>query len=600
MADPLDIGGGFEEKAFLVSEAALEHPQRWVDRGSFSLFHAMDYGLEEVREKMFVIIADICGRYDVDGIELDLLRAPIYFRANAEGNPDAGAENRDKMTAFLRRIRQMTEDVGCRRKRPLLIAIRVPDDVETAFALGLDTSLWLEESLLDILIAGASWRFRPWKEIVTLGHKYGVPVYANPTEGGMSPEAYRGRTLAAWASGVDGIYTFNETEPDSLAWNELGDPEKLLELDRMTPVENARIERHEMSHINRLPGVSRFLARAPRLPLSLPTGEEKSFEFTAAEDGARVAASTTPHVSLHVQFHNLEDGDEITVVLNGNPLEFEETLRDCPRPGWVIFQPDPSSLRWGDNLLALTVTGRDPEAGGPLALADMQLHVTAEPGEFRREVREIPEPSAQAGYIEKAAFLITESEILPPPQKMNAQRQWLLDELEFARPRSPVARTMLESFSDYPPDPVEKPLPGWKSLAVVFDANETGARCARELMNAFFAKVAPQFIDGELGLYAGELAGTATLAALVVRSRSPENLEHIARQFGRDAQVKGLLPFPVRFLRAEDDGHLIPRVFAIVFRGTLRDGFFTHAPGCWKENVRGVHGVQNGRGFTKG
>ena len=82
------------------------------------------------------------------------MRRPPYFRTNAEGNPDAGQENRDKMTGLVRRIREMTEDVGVGRGRPIVVVTRIPDDVGLAKALGLDTPVWLEQGLVDILVAG--------------------------------------------------------------------------------------------------------------------------------------------------------------------------------------------------------------------------------------------------------------------------------------------------------------------------------------------------------------------------------------------------------------------------------------------------------------
>lgn len=54
----------------------------------------------------------------------------------------------------LRRVRTMTDEVGQKRGRPLLIAVRVPDSAGYAKALGLDVPRWLEEDLIDIMVAG--------------------------------------------------------------------------------------------------------------------------------------------------------------------------------------------------------------------------------------------------------------------------------------------------------------------------------------------------------------------------------------------------------------------------------------------------------------
>ena len=583
----LDMGGGPEEKAFLISQGALEHPERWIARGSYGVFHAADYGRRDVRDRMFAILADICDRYDVDGIEMDFLRMPVCFRATAEGATDVGQANRDAMTAFVRRVRMMTEDAGLRRGRPILVATRVPDDMDVGNALGLETPVWLEEGLADILIAGAAWRFRPWKDTVALAHSHGVPLYANATESGAPHEVIRGRALAAWSAGADGIYTFNEFDPQSPVWNELGDPQRLRELDRTTPVENARIGRHVMSHMKRLPGVRRFLARAPRLPLELPEGEQRCFDFETGEDGSQRGRSATPYASLRLQFHNIEDDDEIRLVLNGHSLGGVEAHRDCPAPGWIVYKLEPSFLRWGNNSLSITLVKRDRSAAEPLALANLQVHVTAGRQEFRAELAQTHELAPQAGYVESVAFLMTDTVILPPPGRVSAQRQWLLDELNFARPRVPAVRRMVEKHLDYPPDPGEEPLPGWSSAAVLFDADKLALPCEKELILTFLSEIPSDGLKSEAGLYAGYVAGTPNLAAVVVRSRSMEDLESVARRFGDRCRVPALLPLAIRFLRAENDGHLIPRAFALVLRGTLKDGAFAQEQGdCPEDRLR--------------
>ena len=76
------------------------------------------------------------------------------------------------------------------------------------------------------------------------------------------------------------------------------------------------------------------------------------------------------------------------------------------------------------------------------------------------------------------------------------------------------------------------------------------------------------------------------LAAVVIRSRSADDVQVVVRRVGAGAGIKGLLPLPIRFLRAETDGNLIPRTFSILFRGTLRDGVFTQAEeGPWEKNL---------------
>jgi len=60
----------------------------------------------------------------------------------------------DEMTELWRRVRQMTEEVGIKRGRPILIGIRIPDSMDYCRAMGLDVERWLEDDLID-LVTGA-------------------------------------------------------------------------------------------------------------------------------------------------------------------------------------------------------------------------------------------------------------------------------------------------------------------------------------------------------------------------------------------------------------------------------------------------------------
>ena len=81
------------------------------------------------------------------------------------------------MTDLVRRIRRMTEEVGQRRGRPILVAMRLPDSVPYCRAIGLDIERWLADDLLDLLIPAGYLQLSPWETSVELGHRYGAMVY---------------------------------------------------------------------------------------------------------------------------------------------------------------------------------------------------------------------------------------------------------------------------------------------------------------------------------------------------------------------------------------------------------------------------------------
>ncbi len=232
----------------LLCKWKQEHPEYLMGKKGDKFPHggrrwsAVNYGLPEVREKVFRILRDVCSRYDVDGVELDFYRHPVYFKPQMTGDPVL-QEHCDRMTDLLQRIRAMTAEIAEKRGRPMLVAVRVPDSFGFAKAIGLDVERWMKEDLIDILTGTCYFRFEPWENLVAAGHKYNVPVYAclsgsrlvsakEPERSGPDTEAvWHAEAALAWKAGVDGIYTFNRFNPsDRLFWA-LGSPETLTNVE---------------------------------------------------------------------------------------------------------------------------------------------------------------------------------------------------------------------------------------------------------------------------------------------------------------------------------------------------------------------------------
>lgn len=201
---------------------------------------AVNYELESVRDKVFRIFEDVCTRYDVDGVELDFFRHPFYFKPQGQGD-DVTQQQCDLMSDLLRRIRKMTEEVGLKRGRPILVSARVPDSTGYARAIGLDLERWGRENLVDMLAGSGYFHLEPWESFAALGKELDIPVYAvlsgsrmvsvGSPEGKGEIEQWRGEALHAWESGVDGIYTFNRFNPHDPIFRELGDPDQLRKLE---------------------------------------------------------------------------------------------------------------------------------------------------------------------------------------------------------------------------------------------------------------------------------------------------------------------------------------------------------------------------------
>ena len=183
---------------------------QWFDR-------QLDYARPEVRHHYEVLIEEVLARYDLDGLELDFMRFPYYFRI---GQELAGGE---MLTAWLRDVHARAVAAGLRLGHPVKVAVRVPAEPETARQMGLDAVRWAAEGLVDLVIPTPFWEtsdfnmpLRLWKrllagtgaalagslEILVRGYQKGVFTY-------QTPETSAGAAMAVLYGGADHVYLFN-------------------------------------------------------------------------------------------------------------------------------------------------------------------------------------------------------------------------------------------------------------------------------------------------------------------------------------------------------------------------------------------------------
>ena len=159
------------------------HPELRVDTtGTLSdlrlYVSAYDFSHEEVRDRQFSIIEEICQRYDIDGFEMDYIRHPMFFSRCMRGEPATQTEV-GIMTAFMARIRSCADAAGARRGRPLLLSARVPDSFQRALHVGLDLEAWMSDDLIDLVIAGGGYAPSTLSvaDFVKVAHQHAVLVY---------------------------------------------------------------------------------------------------------------------------------------------------------------------------------------------------------------------------------------------------------------------------------------------------------------------------------------------------------------------------------------------------------------------------------------
>lgn len=350
----------------------------------YGVWTAVDYAHPEIRDLRVRMFQEACENYDLDGIELDYWRHPVFFKSHARGAA-VRPEERDMMTDMMRRIRRMTEEVGLKRGRPILVAVRVPDSVGYCRAIGLDLARWLEEGLVDILIPGGYFRLDPWETSVALGHKHDVPVYPSLDESRMKcrwpdkdeaakvrnlPACYRARAAEAWDSGADGVYMFNLFNPRSPLWRELGDTKTLQGLDAVYTTGARGLSGIEGRGFG-LPGGERFLNRlafCPERPLKLVAGRPATVDLRVGQPVAAEASRGSEFaVTLRLRVQGLPDAEELSVKLNAHPLS--PPIR---QDAWLEYPVQPAIVAKGMNRFELRLA---PGSSATATVEDLLLWV---------------------------------------------------------------------------------------------------------------------------------------------------------------------------------------------------------------------------------
>ncbi len=357
----------------MMSQWKKAHPEclvgRWEDRATYrgggKRWSAVDYTHPLVRDRTVGWFDEVAARYDVDGVELDFFRHPVFFKSLLKGEPATPAEC-DAMTSLVRRIREVIDRHAVRRGRPMLLAIRVPDSVGYCREIGLDVEQWLKDGLIDLMVASGYFRLNPWAASVELGHKYGVKVFACLSETRLrDPEArktrastacYRARALNAWRAGVDAVYLFNSFNPTSPLWRELGDPAMLQTMERVYTT-GARDVRGAESWLN---GGMRFVNRtpvSPHQPVTLTAGAPATIELRVGDNIANSKAQReTPEVELRIRISAVAGPEQLASELNGTRLADGKMAG-----GWIEYPVDPSLVKQGVNRFTLTLSPKCKE-----------------------------------------------------------------------------------------------------------------------------------------------------------------------------------------------------------------------------------------------
>ncbi len=351
-----------------------EHPKFWMSTpeeaanagGANSPRHwwsALDFEQPEVLDHLVRIQEEACGKYDIDGVEIDYFRSPMFFRPNLDFRPATAAQV-EILTGFQRRLRQIHLQAGNKRGRPILTATRVPSVPATCRHVGIDIQRWLKEGLLDVLTVGGGYVpfTEPLEEIVKLAHSVGVPIYSTISSSGMrgpdnrysTVEAWRGAASNMWHAGVDGIVTFNifpSVGPEP-RFVDIGSKQTLAGRNKLFVIDPVRVLEGDL-----VQGCTQTQA----LPLSIPGDGKPVVAGLPIGDDLPAAgkAGGLASADLRICLSDPQAIDVLEITLNGAILAM---AAEVDSKGWFIGRPMPEQYCQGRNELTFRATRVSPDA----------------------------------------------------------------------------------------------------------------------------------------------------------------------------------------------------------------------------------------------
>lgn len=143
-----------ESDSLLLDTFWLQHPQYRV--GEFTEYYPFvddwseprvakleNYLRPEVRTHYCDLLDELAGLYDLDGIELDFMRSPLYFP------PSQREEGTQAMTEFVRSIRGLLDRHGALRSKNLSLCVSVPSTDNFTFTYPTVHGNWLKPGRTD-------------------------------------------------------------------------------------------------------------------------------------------------------------------------------------------------------------------------------------------------------------------------------------------------------------------------------------------------------------------------------------------------------------------------------------------------------------------
>ena len=375
-----------------------------------------NFSVQGVRDLKLNVVREVAEMYDFDGIQIDFARIPVLFS-------EEQWLHRGTLTDFMRDIRATLLDIGEKRRRPLLLAARVPEDLMGCHFDGMDVETWVRDFLVDILVVGTRTANADITAFRHITKDTPIKIYPSfddhhSTDGYREPdlEVWRSTCANWWRENPDGMHTFNlmvsspqsaqnlgispqpRWETQRKIFSEIGSPETLKGKDKVFFVErrggghaeyvvpspaNWHTPRHMYFQTNMLAALPAALAD--------DGGEDTLLTLNVADD-VKAVSKEIDQITLRIAVSD-EAGEAVSVDERlealglGVEVRLNNILLDAPRAetldtskvdafkNWLIFTVAPRYLAVGANLVGVRLSQQLPVVFGHIQIEKLELHV---------------------------------------------------------------------------------------------------------------------------------------------------------------------------------------------------------------------------------